>query len=296
MRDYLQLHFVIVLWGITAVLGNWIELSATQVVFYRSVAASVILFAVLGTSPSISRKAKWGLIGNGMILGFHWVMFFLSVKIANVSICMIGMATISFWTAIMEPMINRKCRFEWINAVLGCAIIFAVYLIFRTETQFHYGFIMAIVGAILATLFSIFNGMLADEADPQEIVMWEMFGSAIFCGGALLFAPLFGIDLGSDRWIPNARECLWMAILVLACTLLAYRMYIQLLSRLSVFTINFANNLEPVYGITLGIIFFGDHKMLGSGFFIGGSIILITVIVQPMISRWQRRQQPLTSV
>ncbi|MEM6472177.1 MAG: DMT family transporter [Planctomycetota bacterium] len=291
MRDFLQLHCVIALWGFTAVLGVMIELSATQLVFYRSAAASLILFAFLGNSPDISRGTKWGLFGNGAILGFHWIMFFIAVKIANVSICMIGMATISFWTAIFEPLLNRKCRFEWLNAVLGCVIVYAVFLIFHTESAFHRGLAVAIVGAILATLFSIFNGMLSDHADSQEIVMWEMFGAAVFCALAMLVMPIFDVNLASNRWWPTLQEWFWMTILVLACTLLAYRMYVQLLSSLSVFTINFANNLEPVYGISLGVLFFSDHETLGSGFYTGGAIILVTVVLQPLMARWQQRRQ-----
>ena len=81
-------------------------------------------------------------------------------------------------------------------------------------------------------------------------------------------------------------EWLWFAILVLVGTILAYQMYVQLLRRLSVFTINFANNLEPVYGITLGAIFFGDHRFLGSGFYAGTAIILAAVVAQPWLMKF----------
>ena len=107
----------------------------------------------------------------------------------------------------------------------------------------------------------------------------------------MVVMPLFDIDLASDRWMPTWQECFWMAVLVLACTLFAYRLYVQLLSNLSVFTINFANNLEPVYGITTGILFFGDHRLLGSGFFVGGTIILATVLIQPVIASFQRPRE-----
>ena len=146
MRDYLKLHLVILLWGFTAVLGNLIDLSATQVVLYRSTLAAAILFAVLPRRAIIPRRLAVALVINGMILGFHWVMFFLAVKIANVSICMIGMATISFWTALLEPILVRKVRFQWVNLLLGCVVVVAVYWIFRTETQFHYGLLVALIG------------------------------------------------------------------------------------------------------------------------------------------------------
>ena len=86
-------------------------------------------------------------------------------------------------------------------------------------------------------------------------------------------------------WIPTTMEFLWLALLVLGGTILAYRMYVQLLRRLSVFTINFANNLEPVYGISLGALFFGDHELLGSGFYGGTAVILAAVLIQPWLTQ-----------
>jgi drug/metabolite transporter (DMT)-like permease len=276
---------VILLWGFTAVLGKLIDLSATQVVLIRSTLAAAILFTVLPGRAIIPGHLAVGLTVNGMVLGFHWLMFFLAVKVANVSICMIGMATISFWTAILEPILIRKVRFQWINLLLGCVVIVAVYWIFRSETQFTYGLLIALIGAILATVFSIINGLFAGKVDDQSIVMYEMAGAAIFCSMAVVVMNAFGIQLASDRWIPTPMEWLWFAILVLGGTLLAYQMYVQLLRRLSVFTINFANNLEPVYGITLGAIFFGDHRFLGSGFYVGTSVILAAVIAQPWLMK-----------
>lgn len=283
MRDYLKLHFVILLWGLTAVLGKLIEMSATQVVMYRSCAAAAILLALIPRRAVIEHRIAIALVANGMLLGFHWMMFFLAVKIANVSICMIGMATISFWTALMEPMLIRKVRFQWVNLVLGGIVIVAVYWIYRSETQFHYGLLIALIGAILATLFSIANGLFAGKVDEQSVVMYEMAGATLFCSIALAGGHLLGYDLGSDRWLPTSMEWLWFAILVLGGTILAYQMYVQLLRRLSVFTINFANNLEPVYGITLGALFFGDHQLLGSGFYVGTLVILASVIIQPFL-------------
>lgn len=290
LRDYLKLHFVILLWGFTAVLGKLIELNATQVVLYRSFASAAILFLAFAGRATVSRRLKIALVVNGMVLGSHWMMFFLAVKIANVSICMIGMATISFWTALLEPLLIRSVRFQWINLVLGCVVIAAVYWIYRSETEFHYGLIVALIGAVLATIFSIVNGLFAGKVDERSIVMYEMGGAALFCGGALfcgeaLTGTLLPADqFGVQRWLPTWAEWFWLAILVLGGTILAYHMYVELLRRLSVFTINFANNLEPVYGISLGALFFGDHQFLGSGFYTGTAVILASVIVQPWLA------------
>ncbi|MDV6032064.1 MAG: DMT family transporter [Phycisphaera sp. RhM] len=288
VRDYLKLHFVVLIWGFTAVLGKLIELSATQVVLYRSAAAAAILFALLPRRAAVSKPLAVALLFNGMLVGAHWILFFLAVKVANVSICMIGMATTSFWTALLEPILIRKVRFQWGNLLLGCVVIAAVYWIYRTETRFHYGLLVALVGAVVATLFSIINGLFAGKVHPQSVVMYEMAGAGVFCGLALVTVNAVGFPLDSDRYWPTALEWLWLAILVLAGTVLAYQIYVELLDRLSVFTVNFANNLEPVYGISLGALFFGDHELLGSRFYAGTLVILAAVIVQPWLMKTKR--------
>ncbi|MEM6366363.1 MAG: DMT family transporter [Planctomycetota bacterium] len=285
LRDYLKLHFVILLWGFTAVLGKLIALGATQLVFYRAVMATGLMVLYLGRRSRIRRSLAIQMIGNGMLLGLHWVLFFLAVKIANVSICMIGLATVSFWTALLEPLMIPKAKMYRVNFVLSGIVIVAVYLIYRTETEFYLGLIVAVVSALLAAVFSIINGNFSGQADDSVIVMYEMGGVALFCSGVAALGPLFGQTVFGDRVLPTIQEWLWFAILVLACTILAYQIYVELLKRMSVFTINFANNLEPVYGIVLGAIFFGDHERVGPGFYWGTTLILLAVIAQPWLVR-----------
>jgi drug/metabolite transporter (DMT)-like permease len=285
LPDFLKLHFVILLWGFTAVLGKLIEVSSTQLVLLRSACAAAILMVVLRRRAAVPCRLALALVANGMLLGLHWILFFLAVKIANVSICMVGMATVSFWTAILEPLMIRSVRFQKVNLWLGVIVTFAVYLIYRSETKFHSGLLIAITAAVIACLFSIINGRFTGQAKERVIVMYEMAGAALVCAIALVVGQPFGIQLVSDRWLFVADEWLWFGILVLLCTLLAYEIYVELLHRLSVFTINFANNMEPVYGITFGALFFADHQAVAGDFYLGAAIILAAVLFQPFIAK-----------
>jgi len=282
--DFLKLHVVVFLWGFTAVLGNLIELSATQVALYRSALSAVVLVVLIGRRSSIAPSLAFGLIANGMLLGFHWLLFFLAVKVANVSICMVGMATVSFWTALLEPMLVPRYGFQRINVVLGLVVMAAVYVIFRSETQFHAGLIVALGSALVASVFSIINGRFSGLTAERNIVMYEMTGAGIFCAVAVVGSGIVGYPLASPRWLPTPVEWACIGVLVLLCTIYAYLCYVELLKRLSVFTINFANNLEPVYGITLGALLFADQQHVGWGFTVGTLIILAAVVIQPMLT------------
>jgi drug/metabolite transporter (DMT)-like permease len=283
--DYFKLHFVIVLWGLTAVLGNLVDLSATQLVFYRSGLAAIVLAAVLRLRLKVSPRDAVMLFGNGMILGGHWILFFLAVKISSVSVCMIGMATVSFWTALLEPMLNARVAFKPINLMLGLIAACGVGLIYGSQPQFHAGIVVAVVSAWLACLFSIFNGRLFHRAPANVVVTYQMAGSALLCAIGLVISKARGWNLASEPWVPPEAQWIWITILVLVCTIYAYRVYVALLQRLSVFTINFANNLEPVYGIALGALLFQDHQDLTVSFYVGAAVIILSVMAQPWLSR-----------
>jgi len=72
-------------------------------------------------------------------------------------------------------------------------------------------------------------------------------------------------------------------LLSVLCTIVAYSQYIALLHHLSVFTINFASNLEPVYGILFAAIFFREYQSLNAEFWLGAIIIIASIILYPFL-------------
>ena len=49
-------------------------------------------------------------------------------------------------------------------------------------------------------------------------------------------------------------------------------------------------NLEPVYGIILAVLIFGESEKMGSGFYIGSAIILGAVLSYPLINKQINRK------
>jgi len=288
--DFLKLHFIILLWGFTAVLGKLIDLPSLEIVLIRSGITSALLALYLKRRLVLPAKLAIQLIGTGTLIGIHWVLFFAATKIASVSICMVGMATISLWTALLEPLLIRDRQVRWRDIALGMLIIAAVYVIyqgdaFRSDPNLGFGLLSAVCSAFVAAVFSIFNGPFAKKAHHHVVVAYEMAGAAMFC--ALSIVVLMNVNAAEAALFrsPAISDWAWLAILILACTIYAYGEYIELLKRLTVFTINFANNLEPVYGIVLGALIFHDHELVDASFYAGASVIAFAVILQPWIDK-----------
>ena len=285
-RDYTKLHIVVILWGFTAILGKLIDLDSPVLVFYR-VGASALILAImirlLKIKTADNRSSQFKMIANGILLGTHWTLFFLAVKIANVSVCMIGMATTSLWTAILEPLIIKNRSFRRYEFGLGAIMIAAIILITGGDFNYYLGLMIAIISAGIGTLFSIINSQFTKNHHHHAIAYYQMLGATAIAG-----LTIIGVSLWRDS-LPqmslNLGDFGWLMLLVCFCTVYAYAQYIELLKRLSVFTIHLAYNLEPVYGMIFAAFFFKEHHLFGPLFYCGAVIIFISVIIHPFFEK-----------
>jgi drug/metabolite transporter (DMT)-like permease len=192
---------------------------------------------------------------------------------------MIGVATLSLWTAILEPLIIKDRKFRPVDMLFGSVTVIGVSIIYRSELEYSNGFLIAIFSAFLAAVFTVINSFHIAKAHHYVITFYEMLGAS-------LFASLFLLLKDGSIPIPEGSlDWLWIMILAVFCTVVAYSQYVELLKRLSVFTINFANNLEPVYGIALAALFFQEHKTLNLGFYLGSLIIITSICLYPIVRR-----------
>jgi len=110
-KAFLQLHISVLLAGCTGLFGKVISLNEGLLVWYRLMLAVVILFFLLAIwkkLQKVSLRDFWRLTGTGAILAFHWLFFFGSIKVSNVSIGVICFSLVGFFTAIIEPLIYRN--------------------------------------------------------------------------------------------------------------------------------------------------------------------------------------------
>ena len=289
LNSYLQLHFLVIIWGFTAILGKLISLDATEIVFYRTLIASVLLFFIVKLRRRELRfDADSGkMMLTGFIIAVHWTLFFLSAQIANISICLAGIATASFWTSILEPILTKR-KFRLFEPILGIVAVIGISVVFDAVFDQYIGFLIAVASAMLASTFTVLNGKMVKKNDHYVISFYQMLGAFICTVLILVFshlsAPNYPIDLIPEDW-----DVLWLAILALICTVYAYTISIKLMHRLSAFVINLTINLEPVYGILLALLIFGDSEFMGNSFYIGTGIILLSVLMYPLLSMIDRK-------
>ncbi len=283
VKNHLQLHLVVFIYGFTAIIGKLILLPAAEIVWYRMLIAFLFLgmyIAVRKLPVSCSPEIIFKLMGVGVIVAFHWITFFHAIKISNVSVTLGCLASTTLFTSILEPIILRR-RFIWLELVIGFIIITGLYLIFQFEFRYKLGIITALVSAFMAGLFTVLNKAFIKKHHPVSISFYEMGSGFISITFFLLFTGSFNTGIPA----PTLAAGLWLLALGVVCTAYAFVMTIEVMKVLSAFTVVLIINMEPVYGIIMAFFIFKDSEFMSGGFYTGTIIILSAVFLYPIISR-----------
>jgi drug/metabolite transporter (DMT)-like permease len=287
-KNLLILHFTVFIWGFTSILGKLISINAVELVWYRVVIASVSLFLYFNISKvkfKVDRKTFIQLALTGGLVGGHWILFFAAIKLSTVSVALVCISSMTLFTAIFEPLIN-KTRISKLEIVSGIFIIIGIFLIFEFAFQYTKGIICGLLCAMLASLFSIINSRLVKKIEAPVITFYELLGAFFWISIYLLFTTGFG------QWmILKPADIGYLLILGSVCTALAYVAGVSVMREFSAFKVALITNLEPVYGIILAFIFFNDMHELKPGFWVGAIIIFSTIFLFPLAqTRLSRRR------
>lgn len=284
LQNYLHFHFIVFVWGFTAILGELITIEALPLVWYRMLMASGFIYLFIlfrKVSLRVSKKLFFILGIAGVIIALHWVTFFAAIKASNVSITLAVLSTGAFFTSILEPIFYKR-KLIWYEVVFGLMVICGLYIIFNVEGDYVVGIMYAICSAFLSSVFSLINGKIAQQYSPSMISFYELLSGVGFITVYLFAISFLGTEgEGFSRSFFQLSTSDWIYLVILAsvCTAYAFIGSVQVMKYLSPYTVMLTINLEPVYGIVLAYLIFGDAEKMNPGFYYGALIILGTVVL-----------------
>jgi drug/metabolite transporter (DMT)-like permease len=285
--DYLKLHFLVFLWGFTAILGKLCSLPAVEMIFYRTLFAAAGMGALIllakGTFK-VSRMDLLKIVLTGFIVGTHWLTFFISGRVANVSVSLVGFATASLWTAILEPL-AKGYKIKALELLFGLIVLTGLYIIFASDFSYSTGLILGVISGLTCAIFSIINSQIVRRVDSFTITFYEMIGAWLV---TVLFFPvyqLFWAEGHQLRMMPSLTDLVCIALLAWLCTVYAYSAAVELMKKISAFFFQLTLNLEPVYGIIMAVIIFGAAEKMNFNFYVGTLVILIAVLLYPLAKK-----------
>lgn len=275
---YLRLHTGILLAGATGVFGRLISLAELPLVWYRMIIAAGVLAAVLALGGRLHRptfREAWRIGCCGTLLAIHWVLFYGSIKAANVSVGVVCFALNGFFTALLEPMISGK-RFSLRDLLLGLITLGGILLIFGLNMQFRTGIVIGTFSSLFYTLFAIASKRVqnATGVESSAMLLYEL--SSGWCVLSLAM-PFYAMLYPSASLLPEGSDWLFIPLFASVFTIGPFLTQLQALRTLSAFTVNLSYNLEPLYSIALAMLLFNEAQELNLSFWMGVSMIVAAV-------------------
>jgi drug/metabolite transporter (DMT)-like permease len=291
-KSYLLLHIAVILAGFTGIFGKLISLNEGLLVWYRVFFSFIWLFFILKlfkVKTAIHVRNKVNIAKVGMLITLHWVFFYGSIKYSNISIGVVCFCLTSTFTAILEPIINRK-KFVVTELLLSMLTLLGIALIFHFDASYQVGIAIGVVSSLFGALFTIYNERLVKHYDSKVINYYQMMGGTI---GLSVLMPLYLYFFPVAHYLPSLTDTGYLLLLSLICTVGLYVMVAESLKRISAFTLNLTFNLEPVYSIIIAFLFFEEGKEVNASFYVGVFFVMASVVLQTIITIRKKRKLAL---
>jgi drug/metabolite transporter (DMT)-like permease len=282
----LQIHFCVLLWGFTAILGKLITLPALPLVWWRMAlvtAALLLMPTVWRGLREMPARLRLAYAGIGVLVSLHWLTFYAAIKLANASVGATCIALGPVFLAFVEPWLARR-KFDPRELLVGAAVVPGVAMVVGGVPHgMRLGIAVGVLSALFVALFGSLNKRFVEHGDPLTVTCIELGTGAIFL---TLLAPLLP-HTGAAFVLPDRHDAVLLLALAFGCTLLPFALALVALRHMSAFGTQMVTNLEPVYAIVLAIVLLGEQRQLDGWFYAGVAVILTAVFAHPLLGRRQ---------
>ncbi len=280
------LQVVVIVFGFTGILGKVITVSSQQLVWHRMLIASAAIFIYIlfrKKSLLMPRKGMAQCLLIGMLIAAHWCCFFESIKQSTVSIALAALSSASLFTALIEPLIYKR-KLYGIELFLGALVILGLYFIYQYELNNSFGLLLGIIAAMLASVFTVLNGKMIKLYNAARISLYEMMGGVT---GISIYLLLSGQSITFQM---SSSDWFYLLLLGTICTAFAFLASVEVMKELTPFTVSLNINLEPIYGIVLALLIFGEEEAMSPGFYLGTALILLAIFTNIIYRRIRKRR------
>lgn len=263
----------------SGVLGRYIAMPAEVIIWFRAAFAAVFLY-VFCRYRKIDLRIKstkhYGpFVIGGIFMAAHWVTYFYALKLSNVATGMLSLYTFPVLIAFLEPVF-LKTKFNPIHIVLGLMVLLGLYVLspeFNMESSSVQG---VLFGVFSALCYAIRILILKQYVVQYNGVMLMFYQTVII--SVCLLPTMFFMDLsGFSTQFP------YLLLLALLTTAIGHSLMVHSLQFFSASTASIISSVQPVFGIILAFFFLNEVPTMQT--FIGGSLILSTVVIESIRSK-----------
>ena len=277
LKNLVQLNFAVLIISTSGTLGRSIDLSVPMIIFLRAFIGGFFLYIFCKwkkLSFKINIKDYKTIFFSGILMGMHWITYFISLKLSSVAIGMLSVFTYPIITSFLEPiMLNSK--FKKSNLLLGLMVLIGIYLLAPEISLKNDQFIAVSFGVFSALCYSIRNIYMKAKSSEYEGSILMVYQLIIV---SIMLSPVFYF------YNVNVLGASLPAILILALltTAIGHTLFVYSFRNFSISAASIISGVQPIYGIIIGMIFLGEYP--GVRTIIGGAVILGTVLIESVRS------------
>jgi len=277
LKNLVQLNFAVLIISTSGTLGRYIDLSVPMIIFLRAFIGGFFLYIFCKwkkLSFKINVKDYKTIFFSGLLMGMHWITYFISLKLSSVAIGMLSVFTYPIITSFLEP-IMLSSKFKKSNLLLGLMVLIGIYFLAPEISMKNDQFIAVGFGVISALCYSIRNIYMKAKSSEYEASILMVYQLIIV---SVLLSPVFYF------YDVNGLGASLPAILILALltTAIGHTLFVYSFRNFSISAASIISGVQPIYGIIIGMIVLGEYP--GVKTIIGGAIILGTVLIESVRS------------
>lgn len=267
-NSVLLLHLAVMLFGFSAVLGQFVDAPAVVIAGGRVIWSSVALLAfslAKRSSLKLNGKKDYAVaLAAGVVLAVHWTTFFQAIQSSSVAIGTITFSAFPLFLTFLEPLVFHE-TLRPRNVVTALVMLLGVGITvpsFSLENQVTGGILWGLVSALAYAVLSLANRYLSGRYEARTVCLYEQGTAAVVLLPALIFSRV--------TW--TFQNFAGIAAIGLVCTAIAHSLYVAAQRHVKAQTAGIISGMETVYSILFALLFLGEIP--GPRELIGGAVIL----------------------
>lgn len=273
LKNLFQLNFAVLIISTSGTLGRYIDLPVPMIIFLRAAIGGVFLYIFCKwrkMSFTIQTKDRKTIFFSGILMGLHWIFYFISLKLSSVAIGMLSVFTYPIITTFLEPIMLGS-KFKNSNLLLGLMVLLGIYFLAPEISLENDQFKAIGFGVFSAFCYSIRNIYMKSKAAEYEGSILMVYQLIIV---TVLLSPIFIFydTTGLESSLPA------ILILALLTTATGHTLFIYSFRNFTISAASIISGVQPVYGILIGMIVLNEYPAFSTVF--GGILILGTVVIE----------------
>ncbi len=271
-------HLSVLLLGGTALFSKLVPLPALDISFYRSIIACAFLalFVLLsGQRLGLARGRDYlTAILLGLLLGLHWVTYFLAMQLSTVAIGMIALFTYPVMTVLIEPLVNGE-KPALADIFCGLLVFSGICLMvpeLNIANETSLGILVGVLSALLFTARNVLYKKRFSQYSGAKTMFYQTLVTAI------ILVPWLG--QGENIELDTMAMLVLLGIIFTAAP---HTLLVTSLRYLSAKSVGLIACMQPLYGVIAAAVVL--HEMPSTTTLIGGALILSGALYETVNSR-----------